>query len=471
MPGPTHTAPPPALLTDLYELTMAYSYWRAGRADDEAVFHLYFRELPFDGGYAVACGLGPACEFLEQFRFDAADLAYLATLAGADGAPLFSADFLHWLGALRLRLDVEMVAEGTVVFPNEPLVRVTGPIIEAQLVETALLTLLGFPTLVATKASRICRAAGDDEVLEFGLRRAQGPDGGLSASRAAYVGGCTATSDVLAGRLYDIPVRGTHAHSWVMSYESEAAAFDAYADAMPNNGVFLVDTYDTLAGVRRAIEAGHRLRAQGQRLLGVRLDSGDLASLSVAARRLLDEAGFAEAAIMATNDLDEHRIARLKAEGARVDVWGVGTRLATAYDEPALGAVYKLAAVRSPGAPWRPTAKRSEQAAKASLPGVLQVRRATRGGTFAGDVIYDALAPGDVALPNGDDVDLLTPAFRGGTRVRAAEPLAAVRERARAQVAALPATVTRLERPETYPVTLEPGLAARRTALLDRAMP
>jgi len=332
MPGPTRTAPPPALLTDLYELTMAYSYWRAGRHAHEAAFHLYFRNLPFGSGYAVACGLGPVCDFLERFCFGDDDLAYLAGLTGADDAPLFDRPFLDWLGDLRLTLDVDAVDEGAVVFPNEPLVRVVGPIAQAQLVETTLLTLVGFSTLVATKAARVRHAAGDDAVLEFGLRRAQGPDGGLSASRAAYVGGCSGTSDVLAGKLYGIPVSGTHAHSWVMSFDSEREAFSAYADAMPNNGVFLVDTYDTLDGVRNAIEMGRRLRARGQRLLGVRLDSGDLCALSVAARALLDDAGFADAKVLATNDLDEHRIAELKAAGARIDVWGVGTRLATAYD-------------------------------------------------------------------------------------------------------------------------------------------
>jgi nicotinate phosphoribosyltransferase len=462
MPGPTRTAPPTALLTDLYEITMAYSYWKAGRHAHEAAYHLYFRDLPFGGGYAVACGLGPACDFLERFCFGDDDLAYLAGLTGADGAPLFDPEFLDWLGALRLSLDVDMVDEGEAVFPNEPLVRVVGPIAEAQLVETTLLTLVGFSTLVATKAARVRHAAGDDEVLEFGLRRAQGPDGGLSASRAAFVGGCTATSDVLAGKLYDIPVRGTHAHSWVMSFDTEPEAFAAYADAMPNNGVFLVDTYDTLDGVRHAIETGHALRARGQRLLGVRLDSGDLAALSVAARALLDAAGFADAVVMATNDLDEHRITALKAAGARIDVWGVGTRLATAYDEPALGAVYKLAAVREPGGAWVPRVKHSEQAVKASTPGLQQVRRFADGGVAAGDVIWDELT----GPPERDGVDLLSPTFRAGRRVRLDEPVADARERAISSLGTLPPDVRRLVDPADYPVALEPRLAARREALL-----
>jgi len=301
-----------ALLTDLYELTMALGYWRERRAEQEAAFHLYFRTAPFHGGYTIACGLEPALAYIEGLRFTDEDLAYLATLRGADDLPLFPPEFLATLGTMRIQLDVDMVAEGTVVFPNEPLVCVRGPLLQAQLVETALLTHIGFPTLVATKAARMCLAAEGGEVLEFGLRRAQGPDGGLSASRAAYVGGCSSTSNVLAGQRFGIPVKGTHAHSWVMVFDDELEAFRAYADAMPNNVVFLVDTYDTLSGVRHAIEIGRRLRARGHRLLGVRLDSGDLAYLSVEARRSLDAAGFTDTAILATDELDEHLIESLR---------------------------------------------------------------------------------------------------------------------------------------------------------------
>ena len=372
-----------ALLTDLYQLTMAYGYWHAGRAEREAAFHLYFRTAPFAGGYAVACGLDAAADYLAGFRFTPDDCAYLAELRGADDGPLFSAPFLDHLLGVRLTLDVDMVAEGELVFPNVPLVRVRGPLLQAQLVETALLTHVGFPTLVATKAARVCGAAREDEVLEFGLRRAQGPDGGLTASRAAYVGGCAATSNVLAGRRYGIPVRGTHAHAWVMSFDSEPEAFAAYAAALPNNCVFLVDTYDTLEGVRNAVRAGAALRAAGHRLLGVRLDSGDLAYLSREARRLLDGGGFPDARVLASNDLDEHLVESLKQQGAAVAVWGVGTRLVTADGAGALGAVYKLTAVRdAPGAgdpeaggAWRPRVKVSEQAAKTTTPGVLQARR------------------------------------------------------------------------------------------------
>src|SRR5512147_560182 len=276
-----------ALATDLYQLTMAQAYRHSGRAEEEAVFHLFFRRNPFGGGFAVACGLARALDFLEGFHFTAEDVAYLAGLAGNDGRPLFDPGFLRELGGLRLRCDVDAVPEGTVVFPYEPLVRVSGPILHAQLVETGLLNFVNFETLIATKAARMCLAARGDEVVDFGLRRAQGPDGGLGASRAAYVGGCSATSNVLAGRLFGLPVKGTHAHSWVMAFDTEAEAFEAWAQAQPNNGVFLVDTYDTLQGVRSAVEVGKWLAERGHRLGGIRLDSGDLAYLSIEARKIL----------------------------------------------------------------------------------------------------------------------------------------------------------------------------------------
>ena len=476
-----------ALLTDLYQLTMALGYWRAGRDTREAAFHLYFRTAPFGGGYTVASGLDAAADYLAGFHFTADELAYLGTLPDADDRPLFPTDFLDHLAALRLDLDVDMVAEGTVVFANEPLVRVRGPILHAQLAETALLTHVGFSTLVATKAARVALAAGGDEVLEFGLRRAQGPDGGLAASRAAYVGGCGATSNVLAGMTFGIPVRGTHAHSWVMSFDSEPESFAAYADALPGNCVFLVDTYDTLDGVRHAIDAGRALRARGHRLLGVRLDSGDLAYLSRAARRLLDDAGFPDARILASNDLDEHLIESLKRQGAAIAVWGVGTRLVTAYDHPALGCVYKLTAMRDgpeAGGAWQPRVKVSEQTVKTTTPGVLQVRRYRdgAGSGFAGDMLYDELgppAPGAATMvdpldptrrkrfaPDTAYEALLQPVFARGTRVRDAVPLDVARARVQAQLAALPEGATRLANPHRYPVGLERGLYERKTALV-----
>jgi nicotinic acid phosphoribosyltransferase len=313
-----------ALLTDLYQLTMAYGYWKSGTAEKQACFHLAFRKNPFGGGFAVACGLQPAIEYVESLRFQDEDLDYLAGIQGNDGRPLFEEGFLDHLRTLSFCCDLDAVPEGTVVFGQEPLVRVTGPLLVAQLLETPLLNLINFQTLIATKAARLRLAAGDDPILEFGLRRAQGIDGGLAAARAAYAGGCDGTSNVLAGKVYGIPVKGTHAHSWVLSFDSELEAFAAYAAALPNNCVFLVDTYDSLQGVRHAVEVGRKLREQGHEMIGVRLDSGDLAWLSREARRILDEAGFPEAQILASNDLDETLIADLKRQGAAIGVWGVG---------------------------------------------------------------------------------------------------------------------------------------------------
>ena len=477
-----------ALLTDLYQLTMALGYWRSGRAEQEAAFHLYFRKAPFDGGYTVACGLDPALAYLEGLRFSDEDLSYLASLTGADDTPLFPPEFLDVLGAMRPSLDVDMVPEGTVVFANEPLVRVRGPLLQSQLVETALLTHIGFPTLIATKAARVCLAARGDEVLEFGLRRAQGPDGGLTASRAAYIGGCSSTSNVLAGQRFGIPVKGTHAHSWVMVFDTELEAFTVYADALPNNVVLLVDTYDSLEGVRHAITVGQRLRARGHRLLGIRLDSGDLAWLSVEARRMLDAAGFTDTSILASNDLDEHVIASLKVQKAAVSVWGVGTRLVTGHDQPALGAVYKLSAVREPDGHWEPRVKVSEQAAKTTNPGLLQVHRflETSGdpeaGRYAGDMLVDELEP----LPAGerqmvDPLDptrrkrfpadapfeaLLRPVMRKGVRVVPEEPLDVARDRARAQLEGFHRGIKRLANPHLYPVGLERSLHDRKMAMV-----
>lgn len=474
-----HTALPEryrgsALLTDLYQLTMAYGYWKTGTHEKEAVFHLFFRKAPFQSGYTIAAGLADAIAWLRGLRFQPEDLAYLATLAGNDGRPLFEREFLDFLGELRFTCDVDAVPEGTVVFPNEPLLRIKGPIIQGQLIETALLNLINFQTLIATKAARICQAAGDEPVLEFGLRRAQGVDGALAASRAAFIGGCDATSNVLAGQIFGIPVKGTHAHSWVMSFADEPEAFRAYAEAMPNNCVFLVDTYDTLEGVRHAVEAGKWLRERGHRMVGIRLDSGDLAYLSIEARRILDAAGFEDAVIVASNDLDEQIIASLKQQGAKIGLWGVGTKLVTAYDQPALGGVYKLAAVRAASGEWEFKVKISEQAIKISNPGVLQVRRFTRNGEFIGDMIVNEadrsgllsrtlIDPRDVTrrklIPGEATVeDLLVPVFRGGELVYVEPTLLHTRERAETQLRHLHAGIKRLLNPHEYPVGLEPRL-------------
>jgi nicotinate phosphoribosyltransferase len=474
-----------ALLTDLYQLTMAYGYWKNGTADREACFHLHFRKPPFSGGYAIACGLASVIDFVKKHQFGDGDLAYLAQLQGADGKPLFDRAFCVYLRRMRFNLEIDAVPEGTAVFGDEPLVRVKGPLLQCQIVETALLNMINFNTLIATKSARVCQAAQGDAVLEFGLRRAQGVDGAISASRAAFVGGCAATSNVLAGKFFGIPVKGTHAHSWVMSFDSELEAFDAYARAMPNNCIFLVDTYDTIQGVRNAITVGHKLRERGHELQGIRLDSGDLAYLSIEARRMLDEAGFPDAKILASNDLDEYLIADLKQQGATISVWGVGTRLVTAYDQPALGGVYKLSALRDADKQWRHKIKLSEQSAKISIPGIQQVRRyRDDAGVFIADAIYDTLTgigdgctvidPADmtrrkVIHPGTAYDDLLVPVFRDGKCVYDQPPLPQIRQRTLDQLAALHGSVKRFKNPHRYPAGLEQKLFDIRNELILEA--
>ncbi|MBI2212515.1 MAG: nicotinate phosphoribosyltransferase [Acidobacteria bacterium] len=473
-----------ALLTDFYQLTMAYGYFKSGLASTDAVFHLFFRENPFGGGFSIAAGLEPAVELLERFRFAPDDLAFLEGVRGNDDAPIFDREFLDLLAEMRFTCDVDAMPEGTAVFAQEPLLRVRGPIMQAQLVETPLLNAINFQTLVATRAARVVAAAGDRPVLEFGLRRAQGPDGGMSASRAAYIGGCSGTSNVLAAKRWGIPVRGTHAHSWVMAFGSELEAFEAWAEAMPNNCLFLVDTYDTLQGVRNAIEVGRRMRDRGQRMAGIRLDSGDLAYLSREARAMLDEAGFTDATIVGTNDLDEHIIESLGIQGAAIGLWAVGTRLVTAYEEPALGGVYKLAATRAPGADWVEKIKLSEQAVKTTTPGVLQVRRFHEHGAAVGDMIYDERHPpaGSPTIVDPADLtrrktfahaesseELLVPVMRGGARVLELPAIDAIRARTAAQVSALHPGIRRFVNPHVYPVGLEKSLYDRKTQLILEA--
>lgn len=475
-----------AMLTDLYQLTMAQAYVAAGISDTHGCFHLFFREGPFGGGFAVAAGLEQAIEYIESFSFSDDDTAYLSGLHGADGGPLFTPGFLEWLRGVRFDCDVAGVPEGTVVFPGEPILRVTGPLAVCQLLETTLLNCINFATLVATKAARCTIASHGDPVLEFGLRRAQGPDGGLTASRSAFLGGCSGTSNVLAGERYGIPVAGTHAHSWVMAFDSEIEAFSAYAAAFPNNVTLLVDTFDTLDGVRNAVEVGRSLRARGHELLGVRIDSGDLAWLSRAARRILDEGGFPDAKVIASNELDEHLIASLKDQGAAVDAWGVGTKLVTAWDQPALGGVYKLSAIKRPGEErWIPRIKVSEQTAKVTTPGVLGVRRYRRpDGSLAGDMIYDVhsgvgcdavmVDPSDSTRrkafsPDQTCEELLVPVFESGVRVYQPPALSDSRDRAMTGVAELDPTIRRFLNPHVYPVGLERGLHDLRTALILKA--
>jgi nicotinate phosphoribosyltransferase len=462
----------------LYQLTMAYGYWKLGLHEREAVFQLFFRKNPFQGNYALACGLGSAIEFLNDWRFRPEDIEFLATLKAVNNEALFPQAFLDYLLQLKFSCDVDAIPEGTVVFAHEPLVRIKGPLLQGQLIESTLLNIINFQTLIATKAARVCHAARGAPVLEFGMRRAQGPDGALSASRAAYVGGCEATSNVLAGKLYGIPLRGTHAHSWVTAFPDEMSAFAAYAKVMPHNCVLLVDTYDTIKGVRHAIEIGKILRAQGDELLGIRLDSGDLAALSIKARKMLDAAGFKETRIVVSNSLDENVIQQLHEQGAKISVWGVGTHLTTAFDQPALDGVYKLSALRDEKGHWQYKIKLSEQPAKISNPGIYQVRRFFFDDEEIMDILYDIEMgmpdmPEMLALEGtykitklGDydaSVDLLQPVFRAGICVYPKEPLAEVRARALQQVKQF----LKNHAQKCYPVGLEKSLYDLKQTLIS----
>ena len=456
------------LLTDLYQLTMACGYHAHNRHLDRACFHLFYRRPPFGGSYAVAAGLGRALEWLEGLRVDKAEVEYLRSLGR------FEESFLRLLAHADFALDVSAMPEGTLAYPHEPMLRVEGPLWQAQLVETALLNMVNFETLIATKAARVCDAARDDSgkrqtVLEFGLRRAQGPDGALTATRAAYLGGCAGSSNVLAGMKYGIPVAGTHAHSWVMTYGNDEEAFRRYGDVFPSSSVFLVDTFDTEEGVAAAIRVGKEMRERGEELRGVRLDSGDLCALSIRARRMLNAAGFPNVEIVASNDLDEYRIAELKRGGARIDVWGVGTRLSTAYDQPALGGVYKLGAVQVDGA-WQTRMKFGQTPIKRSIPGRLGVRR---GKTM--DVIERVTSSGEATghHPETDEMrqaddemhSVLVDVMKDGRRTRAAAEatdLSLARARAMEAVDALPLPQRRHDSPEQRFVGIESTLAAER---------
>src|SRR5207302_7449314 len=361
-----------------------------GVSDHEAAFHVTFRHNPFGGQFTVACGLATVTDFLRMFHFTETEIAYLASQRGNDGKPLFDSGFLDYLRDLRLTCDIDAIPEGTLVFPNEPLIRVSGPVAQCQLLETTLLNILNFEGLIATKAARVCLAAKNDPVIEFGLRRAQGVDGGLTAARAAYIGGCAGTSNLQAGERFGIPVSGTQAHSWIMFFENDGEAFETYARAMPNNCVLLVDTYNSIEGVRHATDVASQLRKEGHEMIGVRLDSGDRVALSIEARRMLDKAGFTNAKIVCSGDLDEHVITDMKRHGAKIDMWGVGTKLTTGKPDAALGGIYKLGAVRSPGGQWQYRIKLSDECAKMSVPGRLQVRRFHQpDGRFVGDAIYE----------------------------------------------------------------------------------
>lgn len=466
----------PPLLTDLYELTMLAGYLEEGMAEKQAVFDLFFRTNPFEGGYAVFAGLEPALDYLEGLRFLPDELAYLR------GLGIFKPRFIEFLREFSFRGTVTAPPEGTAVFANEPLLTVEGALAEAQFVETALLNIINFQTLVATKASRITHAAAGAPVMEFGLRRAQGPNGALSCARAACVGGVRSTSNVQAGMVYGLPVRGTHAHSWVQAFPNELTSFRAYADAFPDSSILLVDTYDTLkSGVPNAITVARELRERGHELRGVRLDSGDLAFLSRESRRMFDKAGFPEVKIVASNELDEFVIDSIRDEGGKVDIYGVGTKLATCGGAGggALGGVYKLVEVEG-----LPKLKVTSDIGKATLPGKKRVLRATGGdGGLIQDVIcleQDELRGGDTVYDPSNPLQHTTlPAYtalhelrrvvmESGGRTEAPETLDRMAERSQQELAGLPQGCLRFINPHRYKVSISGRLNDLRNRMIGQ---
>ncbi len=430
------------LHTDLYQINMIYTYWQAGIAQQPVVFEAYFRNRPFNNGYVLFAGLAHAVNYLENLTFTTSDIAYLRSLS------LYPEAFLTYLADWRLTATIRAPHEGEVMFAQEPLLQVEGPLVDAQLLETALLNMINFQTLIATKAARVRTAAGQDPLMEFGTRRAQELDAALWGTRAAFIGGFNATSNIRAGKLFDLPVAGTHAHALVQAYQDDYTAFKAYANTH-RDVVFLVDTFDTLnSGVPNAIkvakEFGDRINFQG-----VRIDSGDMVTLSQAIRQQLDEAGFPSAKIYASNDLDEYTISTLKARGAQIDVWGVGTKLITAYDQPALGAVYKMVNIAGQN-----TIKLSDDRDKISTPGKKQVWR-----TPDGDVLT-------FADETHAGTPLLQDIFVAGQRVYTLPSLADSQAYAKQRLAAIDPQFKRLDQPAIYPVTLSPALAAAKNAAI-----
>ena len=392
------------LLTDFYELTMMQGYLKSGKHKEKVIFDMFYRKNPCGNGFAICCGLEQVVEYIRNLNFSEEDIDYLRSLG------TFDEDFIEYLRGFHFTGDIYAIPEGTVVFPKEPLIKVIAPVIEAQLVETAILNLVNHQSLIATKAYRVVHAAQGDGVMEFGLRRAQGPDAGIYGARAAVIAGCIGTSNVYAGQKFRVPVLGTHAHSWIMSFPTELEAFKAYARLYPNNCILLVDTYDTLkSGVKNAILCYDAMKEEGITLkrFGIRLDSGDLAYLSKKARKMLDEAGYPDAIISASNDLDENLIESLKAQGACITSWGVGTNLITSESQPSFGGVYKLAATYSDEGQWIPKIKLSENSEKITNPGNKQIYRIIE--KDSGKVFADYIALEEERFSEAEDLVLFDP--------------------------------------------------------------
>lgn len=472
------------LLTDLYQLTMMQGYFENDVNNHEVVFDLFYRNNPSGNGYAICCGLEQAIDYIKNLHFTDGDIEYL------DSLNIFSKAFLEYLRSFKFTGDIDAIPEGTVVQPNEPLMRVKAPIFEAQFIETTLLNIINHQSLIATKAARVVRAAEEDTVLEFGLRRAQGPDAGIYGARAAVIGGCHATSNVLTGQMFNVPVAGTHAHSWVMSFDHEIDAFRAYAKLFPNKCILLVDTYDTLGqGVPNAIAVFDEMKAAGISMdsYGIRLDSGDLAYLSKQARRMLDDAGHEDAVISASCDLDEYLIADLKRQGAEISLWGVGTKLITSDDCPSFGGIYKLAAERKAGGEFIPKIKISDNPEKVTNPGIKKVLRIYDKTT--GKLKVDLIALEEETIDTNQDLvvrdpkarwkkmklkagqytvrELLVPIFRAGKCVYESPQVMDIRSYAKEELETLWDEYKRLINPASMPVDLSDDLYYLKERMLD----
>ncbi|MBP5384710.1 MAG: nicotinate phosphoribosyltransferase [Lachnospiraceae bacterium] len=472
------------LLTDLYELTMMQGYFKNQNRNQKAIFDMFYRTNPLESGYAVAAGLQQLIEYIQDLHFAPEDIAYLRSLH------IFEDDFLDYLKDFKFSGSIYSIPEGTVIFPREPIVKVIAPIMEAQLVETAILNIINHQSLIATKTARVCYAARGDGIMEFGLRRAQGPDAGIYGARAAMIGGCIGTSNVLAGQMFDVPVKGTHAHSWIMSFPDEYTAFKAYADIYPSACILLVDTYDTLkSGVPNAIRVFTEMREAGIPLTfyGIRMDSGDLAYLSKKVRKMLDDAGFPDAIISASNDLDEFLIDSLKAQGATITSWGVGTNLITSKDWPAFGGVYKLSAIMGEDGHFIPKIKLSENTEKVTNPGNKKIYRIyeKESGKIKADLIcledetytedqqillFDPaepwkktrLTPGEFTVR-----ELMVPVFIDGKCVYESPNVMEIRDYCQKELDTLWEETRRLVNPHKVYVDLSPRLYDIKISLLD----
>ena len=468
------------MMTDLYQLTMMYGYYKCGMRDNLATFDMFYRSKDESTHYAIMAGIEQLMDYIENLHFDDEDIAYLR------GMGIFDEDFLTELKGFSFHGDIQAVPEGTIVFSHEPLIRVTAPIFEAQLIETALLNIINHQTLIATKASRVVQAAEGGTIMEFGLRRAQGPDAGIYGARAAIIGGCAGTSNVLTGQMYNMPAMGTHAHSWVMSFPTELEAFRKYAELFPTSCLLLVDTYDTLrSGVPNAITVFNELREKGFEPKGIRLDSGDLAYLSREARKMLDDAGFPNAIICASGDLDENLIRDLKLQGAAIDTWGVGTKLITSEDCPSLGGVYKLSAEYVDGRVV-PKIKISENAVKITNPGVKKLYRiyGKANGKAIADLIaleqetYDESQPltiydpvntwKSMTLTNYTMKELQVPLFKNGKRVYESPSLMDIQKHCKEDLDTFWDQYKRLLNPQRYKVDLSDSLWMLKNSMIQQ---